>query len=70
MSHTLAAPNQALVAPREAQNLGIGRKPMKWVVVTQWVRASTAQVPPDQSLASRSGAHPRASLQGGVWSRG
>jgi hypothetical protein len=65
-----SAPNQALVAPRSAQNLGIGRKPMKWVVVTQWVRASTAQVPPDQSLASRSGAHPRASLQGGVGSRG
>jgi hypothetical protein len=62
--------NNALGAPREAQNLGIGRKPMKWVVGTQWVRASMAQVPPEQSLASRSGANPRASRQGGVWSRG
>jgi hypothetical protein len=30
---------------------------MKLVTVTQWVRADTAQVPPDQSLASRSGAN-------------
>ena len=58
-------PNNAVVAPREAQNLGIGRKPMQWVVVPQWVRASTAQVPPAHRLASRSGAHPRASRQGG-----
>src|SRR5206468_9079934 len=63
-------PNQAVVAPREAQNLGIGRKPLPWVVVTQWGRAATVQVPPEHSLARRAGAHPRASLQGGVWSRG
>jgi hypothetical protein len=49
------APNQALVAPRKARNLGSGSSPMKLVAVTQWVRAQ-AQVPPDQSLASRSGA--------------
>ena len=30
---------------------------MKLVVVTQWVRTYTVQVPPDQSLASRSGAN-------------
>lgn len=30
---------------------------MKRVTVTQWVRAETAQVPPDQRLASRSGAN-------------
>jgi len=40
-------PNQALVAPREARNLGIGRKLMKLVVVSQWVRVSKAQVLPD-----------------------
>jgi hypothetical protein len=28
---------------------------MKLVVVTQWVRTERVQVPPDQSLASRSG---------------
>jgi hypothetical protein len=33
---------------------------MKLVVVTQWVRASMAPIPPDESLASRSGANPRA----------
>jgi hypothetical protein len=44
---TPTAPNNALVAPREAQNLGIGSDPMKLVVVTQWVRASTAPIPPD-----------------------
>ncbi len=27
---------------------------MKWVVVTQWVRAEMAQVPSEESLASRS----------------
>jgi putative tryptophan/tyrosine transport system substrate-binding protein len=32
-------PNQALVAPREARNLGIERVLMKLVTVTQWVRA-------------------------------
>ena len=42
-------PNQALVAPREARNLGSGHKPMKLVAVTQWVRTARAQVPPDQS---------------------
>jgi len=30
-------PNQALVAPREARDLGMRRNPMKLVVVTQWV---------------------------------
>jgi len=55
-----AAPNLALVVPREARSLGIGRKPMQLVAVTQWVRARKAQVPPDQSRASRSGANPRA----------
>ena len=40
-------PNKALVAPREARNLGIQRVLMKRVVVPQWVRADTAQVPPD-----------------------
>jgi hypothetical protein len=33
---------------------------MKWVVVTQWVRVDKAQVPPDQSLASREVTNPRA----------
>src|SRR5712691_12912400 len=42
---------------------------MKRVVVTQWVRAGTAPIPPDERLASRSGANPRASPQGGVRSR-
>jgi hypothetical protein len=46
-------PNQALVAPRKARNLGIERGLMKPVTVTQGVRAS-AQVPPDQRLASES----------------
>jgi hypothetical protein len=44
---TTALPNNGLLAPREARNLGIGRKPMKLVVVSQWVRARKAQVPPD-----------------------
>jgi hypothetical protein len=30
---------------------------MKLGTVTQWVRAETAQVPPDHSLATRSGAN-------------
>jgi hypothetical protein len=33
---------------------------MKWVVVTQWVGVDEAQVPPDQSLASREVTKPRA----------
>ena len=33
---------------------------MKWVTVTQWVRAGMAQVPPDQSLTSRSVVNPHA----------
>jgi retron-type reverse transcriptase len=52
--------NLALLVPRKIRDLGIGRKPMKLVVVTQWVRVDKAQVPPDQSLASRSVANPRA----------
>ena len=28
---------------------------MKLVIVTQWVRTGEVQIPPDQSLASRSG---------------
>ena len=32
---------------------------MKFVVVTQWVRTFKGQVPPDQSLASRSVTNPR-----------
>ena len=32
---------------------------MKYVNVTQWVRAYEDQVPPDQSLASRSVTNPR-----------
>ena len=47
-------PDMTLVAPREARNLGIERGLMTLVVVTQWVRADTAQIPPDHSLASRS----------------
>jgi hypothetical protein len=35
--HTRAAPNQALVAPRKARNLGIGGYAMKLVVVPQEV---------------------------------
>jgi hypothetical protein len=49
--------NKPVVAPREARNLGIERGLMKLVTVTQWVRADTAQVPPDQRLATRSGAN-------------
>jgi hypothetical protein len=65
-----ALPNHALVAPREARNLGMERKRMKWVVVSQWVRARKAPVPPDSSRANRSGATPRASPPGAVRSRG
>jgi hypothetical protein len=36
------------------ETLGVRANLMKLVAVTQWVRAQ-AQVPPDQSLASRSG---------------
>ena len=32
---------------------------MKFVIVTQWVRAFKDQVPPDQRLASRSATNPR-----------
>jgi hypothetical protein len=32
-------PDIGVLAPREARNLGTGRKPTKLVVVTQWVRA-------------------------------
>ena len=64
-----SAPNLGVLAPREARNLGIERKPMKLVVVSQWVRASMAQVPPDESLASRSVANLRASPSGAVRSR-
>ena len=32
---------------------------MKFVIVTQWVRAYKDQVPPDQSLASSSVTNPR-----------
>jgi hypothetical protein len=42
-AHT--APNQALVAPREARDLGMGRSPMQWVVVTQWVRTGDGASP-------------------------
>ena len=42
---------------------------MKLVGVSQEVRTSKVQVLPDQSLASRSGANPRASPQGAVRSR-
>jgi hypothetical protein len=38
-------PNQALVAPREARTHGMGRKPMPWVVVTQWVRTGDGSRP-------------------------
>ena len=65
-----AAPNQALVAPREARHLGIGRKLMQLGVVSQGVRVRKAQVPPDESRAHRSGANPRASPPGAVRSRG
>jgi hypothetical protein len=37
--------DHALVAPREARDLGIGRHPMKWVAVTQWVRAGDGASP-------------------------
>jgi hypothetical protein len=40
------APNQAVVAPREARDLGRGRRPMKWVVVPQWVRTGDGASPP------------------------
>src|SRR5258708_4092101 len=63
---TATAPNQALVAPREARDLGIGGPSMKLVVFTPWVRAGTAPIPPDERRASRSGANPRASPQGGA----
>jgi hypothetical protein len=52
-------PNNPLVAPREAWHRGSGWKRMQWVAVPQRVRASRAPVPPDQRLASRSGAPPR-----------
>jgi len=42
------APNHTLVAPREARNLGIGRKLMKLVVVTQWVKP--ADLPVEQPI--------------------
>src|SRR5262249_44705590 len=50
-----AAPNQAVVAPREARPLGMGRQPRTWVVVTQGVRAEMAHVPSDERRASRAG---------------
>jgi|SRR5215831_7924546 len=38
----VTTPNLAVVAPREARNLGIERKLMKLVGVTQWVRTTCA----------------------------
>ena len=43
---------------------------MKFVNVTQWVRAFKDQVPPDQSLASRSVTNPRTKPAMEVRSRG
>jgi len=42
------------IAPSEVQSLGNPGYGRKEVIVTQWVRAVVAQVPPDQSLAGRS----------------
>ena len=52
-------PNQALVAPREARNLGNGRSPMKLVAVTQWVRTGDGSSPtyPKPSQQGRSDIH-------------
>ena len=36
---------------------------MKLVIVTQWVRAVAVQVPPDESLASRSGVNSTCTAQ-------
>jgi hypothetical protein len=48
-----------VVATSKVRDDGIERNLMKFVVVTQWVRTYKAQVPPDQSLASRSVTNPR-----------
>jgi hypothetical protein len=49
-----------MLAPSKARNDGIESNLMKFVIDTQWVGA-TAQVPPNQRLASRSGANPTCS---------
>ncbi len=46
--HPKAPANKTNLASRKAQNVGIRRKPMKFVDVTQWVK-----VPPNKSLANR-----------------
>ena len=69
-SGAASGPHPALVAPREARNLGRESDLRKRVVVPQWGRAGTAPSPPDERLASRSVANPRASPQGGGRSRG
>jgi hypothetical protein len=50
---------------KESPKRGDWREVLKFAVVTHWVRAAEAQVPPDQRLTSRSGANPRASQSWG-----
>ena len=47
-------PNHALVAPRYAQNLGMGESSMKLVFVPQWVRLGSSPTRPTPSQQVRS----------------
>src|SRR4029453_14318455 len=51
-------PYYVVVAPREARDLGTGRKPRKLVVVTQWVRTdSSSPTWPKPRQQASSGLH-------------
>jgi hypothetical protein len=50
-----SGPNQGVLVSSDIQVDGIERKRMKLDDIPKWVRVDTAQVPPDQSRANRSG---------------